>query len=113
MGRCTPPACRPPSPLQELRALLQGGLRSAEGADVFSLLFASWSHSCAASLALALLAQVGAAWTVGARGGAGGGGTRRRPDDLLCDLCVCDPPGKQGASAGTICIALGATQPCI
>ncbi|KAL4443824.1 hypothetical protein ABPG75_011561 [Micractinium tetrahymenae] len=45
------------SPLQELRALLQSSLRSAEGADVFALLFASWSHSCAASLALALLAQ--------------------------------------------------------
>lgn len=46
-------------PPQELRALLHGSLRSAEGADVFALLFASWSHSCAASLALALLAQVG------------------------------------------------------
>ncbi|KAL4449453.1 hypothetical protein ABPG77_007097 [Micractinium sp. CCAP 211/92] len=45
------------SQLQELRALLQASMRTAEGADVFALLFASWSHSCAASLALALLAQ--------------------------------------------------------
>lgn len=46
------------SALQELRGLLQASLRSAEAADVFAQLFASWSHSCAASLALALLAQV-------------------------------------------------------
>ncbi|PRW60313.1 VAC14-like protein isoform X1 [Chlorella sorokiniana] len=45
------------SQLQELRALLQSSLRSAEAADVFSQLFASWSYSCAASLSLALLAQ--------------------------------------------------------
>ncbi|KAL4855248.1 hypothetical protein ACK3TF_004229 [Chlorella vulgaris] len=45
------------SSLQELRGLLQASLRSAEAADVFVQLFASWSHSCAASLALALLAQ--------------------------------------------------------
>lgn len=44
--------------LQELRALLQGSLRSAEAAETFSHLFASFSYSCAASLALALLAQV-------------------------------------------------------
>ena len=43
--------------LQELRALLQSSLRSAEAAEVFAQLFASWTHSCAASLALALLAQ--------------------------------------------------------
>ncbi len=47
---------RLPLPPQELRALLQASMRTAEGADVFALLFASWSHSCAASLALALLA---------------------------------------------------------
>ncbi len=59
------PACGLPNlpgqllTLQELRALLGGSLRSAEAADVFSQLFASWSYSCAASLSLALLAQVG------------------------------------------------------
>ncbi|EFN60046.1 hypothetical protein CHLNCDRAFT_133275 [Chlorella variabilis] len=41
----------------ELRALLQNSLRSSEAADVFTQLFSSWSYSCAASLALALLAQ--------------------------------------------------------
>ena len=46
-----------PGPAQELRALLQSSLRSAEAAEVFAQLFASWTHSCAASLALALLAQ--------------------------------------------------------
>ena len=46
-----------PAALQELRALLQSSLRSAEAAEVFAQLFASWTHSCAASLALALLAQ--------------------------------------------------------
>ena len=43
--------------LAELRALLAGALRSPEAAEVFAALFASWSRSCAASLALALLAQ--------------------------------------------------------
>lgn len=39
--------------------MLQSSLRSSEAADVFSQLFASWSYSCAASMSLALLAQVG------------------------------------------------------
>lgn len=52
------PAGPTPAVLQDLRALLQSSLRSAEAADVFSQLFASWSYSCAASLSLALLAQV-------------------------------------------------------
>lgn len=43
--------------LQDLRALLQSSLRSPEAADVFTQLFSSFAHSCAASLALALLAQ--------------------------------------------------------
>lgn len=44
--------------LQDVRALLQSSLRSVEAAELFSQLFSSFSHSCAASLALALLAQV-------------------------------------------------------
>jgi vacuole morphology and inheritance protein 14 len=50
------------SQLGELRALLHAALRSSEAAAVFTHLFAAWSYSCAASLALALLAQVCVWW---------------------------------------------------